>query len=415
MRDGTGLGARAKTGKGFTRARRGACETRVKSEMKRGIDGLFGVEDSGIKGMCTYESVAELLLIWMVGLLCGLEDPEQVQMFAKGQMKWLRRFMPFEQGIPSVSTLKRILCLIEPKHFAELVAAHSELWAQGHDPQTQGNAGDLAIDGKCLRGASKKKEEHKGLYTLNVAAHRTGVMFSHAIVQEKSNEITAIPELLKLLDIKGATVTIDAAGTQVKIADQIIAQQGQYLLALKGNQGTLCQDVGLYCADPSVLPADTHSDTSFGHGRIEERTARVYEDLDWLKKIHPQWSHIQAIVRVEGCVTDKKNGKTTIETRYYISSQKGTAEDLGKKARRHWTVEKNHWILDVIFREDTSRYQKNAAINLSLLRKMTLNLLLLQRPPEDSKDKEKPRRFKIMRYKAHNDEAYREALLAPVL
>lgn len=210
----------------------------------------------------------------------------------------------------------------------------------------------------------------------------------------KSNEITAIPELLAMIDIHGAIITIDAMGTQTEIARHIIKSGGDYVLALKGNQGSLHADVATWFADPGLAGiSKTHRSVDDGHGRIEERTA-LAADTGWLAKRHPNWSKLTSIVAVKARRTNKKSGAVSCETRLYISSLPPDPEALAAAIRAHWSIENNlHWVLDVSFNEDQCRIRKDhAPQNLAIIRRIALNML----KNEPSKMPIKQKRLKAM-------------------
>jgi predicted transposase YbfD/YdcC len=195
-------------------------------------------------------------------------------------------------------------------------------------------------------------------------------------VDDKSNEITAIPKLLTQLDITGSVVTLDAMGCQTAIAQQIIDKKADYLFSLKGKQGTLHQDVKLVFESSNTSPAIVHENYDEGHGRFETRSVRVTSDIEWLTKNHPQWSKLTSIIAVTACRELK--GKTTEETRYFISSLNASdPERLGQIVRAHWGIENNlHWVLDHAFREDEQRMRAgNSDANMAVMRHIALNLL----------------------------------------
>lgn len=215
-------------------------------------------------------------------------------------------------------------------------------------------------------------------------------MIGQRCVDGKSNEITAIPQLLETLAIKGTIVTIDAMGTQKAIAQAILSKKADYVLALKGNQSAICNDVRLFLADQELAKTcDVFSTLDSGHGRIEERTRRATQDIAWLKGRHPDWQGLRGIAAVSSTRTDKKSGKTTMETRFYLSSLPAKACELLAATRAHWSIENNlHWMLDVVFGEDFCQTaKKNATLNLGAVRKAALGLLKRQPTPMPIKRK----------------------------
>ena len=232
----------------------------------------------------------------------------------------------------------------------------------------------IAIDGKCLRRSIDKTSNKAAIYIVSAWSRQNSLVLGQVKVNDKSNEITAIPELLTRLDIAGAVITIDAMGCQKKIAEQIVQQKGDYVLSLKGNHGLLLEDVTTYF-ESSISPEAAIQTIDGGHGRIETRTLRVSDELDWLEKEH-SWTGLKSIL----AVTAKREvgKKVTKETRYFISSL--SADDPGKlehAVRAHWSIENNlHWVLDVAFDEDSKRTRKGySAANLAVTRNIALNLI----------------------------------------
>jgi len=259
------------------------------------LDHIKTLEDRRIVGMITYP-LDEVLLTVLVGLLCRVEDFEEIEMVCKAQLGWFRRFLPFEAGI--AQTQRRVLRTLAPRTLENAFTS----WVSSLQATIRGV---VAIDGK-------------------------------------SNETTAIPDVLNMLEISGAIVTIDAIGTQTAIAAQIIKKKANYLLALKGNQKTLHDDVVDFFSDPALAAAGAIcTDTAFGHGRIEERTCRAVPAEGWLVARHPKWKNLCSIAEVTVQRTIKKTGKTSGETRYYISSLAANPEIILAASRSHWSVENN--------------------------------------------------------------------------
>jgi predicted transposase YbfD/YdcC len=318
--------------------------------------------------MLTYPLV-ELLFAALVGSLCRMEEWDEIVYFAEENLDWLRRFFPYANGVASQKTFRGVLSRIDQKAFAAAFAAWAGQWSRG---------GVIAIDGKTLRGTGKSGEAKSALHLLNAFAHDCGMALGQQPVDGKSNEITAIPAFLESLALEGAIVTIDAMGTQKNIAAAIIKEKADYVLALKGNQCSLHDDVRRFFADP-VLTKDcrVHKETDAGHGRIEERACVAADATQWLRDLHPEWTNLQSIAAITAMRADKKTGKTSSETRFYITSLPPDPDHLLHITRAHWSVEnKLHWTLDVIFREDRCRIRKDhAPANLALIRKIALNLL----------------------------------------
>jgi len=353
------------------------------------------VPDPRIIGMVSYP-LEEILLVALVGTLCRMEDWDEIVYFAEEQQEWFRRFLGFENGIASAKTFRTVFRALDHVAFSEAFAAWASDW---------GGSGVIAIDGKTLRG-SKDGEAGQAQHVLNAFAHESGLVLGQQSVDGKSNEITAIPAFLESLALEGAIVTMDAMGCQKDVAAGIVEKKANYVLALKGNQGLLHEDVRLFFDDPEVSECLLSSTLDAGHGRIEERTCRATDDIAWLRKRHPDWNSLRSIAAVTCVRTNKKTGQATSETRFYITSLPPEPKRLLDASRAHWSVENNlHWTLDVTFREDACRTRKdNAPLNLSLIRKAAINLI--------KQDKTCKLPLKRKRLKAAMDPEYRAALIS---
>lgn len=361
------------------------------------LDHIKAVEDHRVPGMTTYP-LDEVLLTILAGLLCWMEDFDEIAMFGEEQLDWLRRFLPFRNGVAPAQTLRRVLRALDPKALAGAFSS----WVASLQAKV---SGVIAIDGKTLRGTKKDKSGAGALHLVSAYAHEAGLVLAARAVETKGNEITAIPQLLDLLAIEGAIVTIDAIGTQKTIARKVVDKDADYVLALKENQGSLYRDVADFFADPALASACPECrQTDVGHGRIEEREARA-ADAAWLAERHPQWAGLRSIAAITATRTDKKTGQTSTETRFYISSLPPDPTRILGACRSHWSIENNlHWQLDVTFREDECRTRKDhAATNLAMMRHATLNLLT--REPSNIPVKRK-------RLKAAINPQFRTALLA---
>lgn len=332
------------------------------------VSWLAVVPDPRLPNMTRYP-LSEILFSTLIGMLCRMEEWDDIVCFSEENLDWLRQFFPYEEGVASASTFRTVFSRIDQSAFAAAFSAWAEQWGDG---------GVVAIDGKTLRGTGKKG----ALHLLNAYAHEHGMVLGQQPVDGKSNEITAIPEFLESLVLRGAIVTVDAMGAQKNIAATILAQEADYVLALKGNQSSLHDDVREFFADPALTETcSVHRTVDAGHGRIEERCCRAVDATTWLCERHPSWEGLRSIVAVTSRRTSKKTGESSSETRFYISSLAPEAERLLQLTRAHWSIENNlHWTLDVTFREDLCRTRKNhAAANLSLIRKTALNLLKLNK------------------------------------
>jgi predicted transposase YbfD/YdcC len=256
----------------------------------------------------------------------------------------------------------------------------------------------IAIDGKCLRGSIDRASNKAAIYMVSAWAQKNHLVLGQQKVDDKSNEITAIPKLLLQLDIAGAVVTIDAMGCQTKIAKQIINQKADYVLSLKGNQGELHDDVVTYF-ESDLSPEIGNENYDGGHGRIETRTIRATADIQWLQDRHPKWAGLKSIIAVSA--KRELRNKVEEETRYFISSLDATdPQKLGNIVRAHWSIENNlHWVLDQAFNEDSHRARMGcSAANMAIMRHITLNLL--------KAEKSVKRGIKIKRLKAGWNKSY---------
>ena len=330
---------------------------------------MHPLEDYRVPGMVTYP-LDEILLATLVGILCDGEDWDDVAYFAEEHMEWLRRWLPYADGVPSPRTFRDVFSALDSTAFAACFAA----WVGSLTGHIRGV---VAIDGKTARGSKRDASGKDALHVVSAFAHEAGLVLCQRRVRDKSNEITAIPELLEMLALEGAIVTIDAMGTQKDIAAKIVEKGADYVLALKGNQGNLHKDVRLFFEERSSEVAwNVHETTDGGHGRIDIRICTATDDIGWLLAFHPDWPGLRSIVRVEATRFDKKYKTESKETRYHISSLPPDAEELLAAIRAHWSVEMMHWSLDVTLREDANRTRKDhAAANLNIIRHAAFNLL----------------------------------------
>jgi predicted transposase YbfD/YdcC len=293
-------------------------------------------------------------------------------MFGDEKLDFLRKYFPFVSGIPCKNTFARVCASVEPEQFrACFLAWTASLQAMPEEV--------IAIDGKTLRNSADTDAQTAAIHMVSAFGAESRLVLAQQKVTEKSNEITAIPALLDLLDIKGHTVTIDAMGCQRNIAKKIQDLGGHYLLALKGNQGTLNDAVRLFLQTLAAKPgsaaiSDTYSQADAGHGRVEQRTCIVSDQLDWLEQ-KPQWSGLKSVAMIEE--TREVNGKISCERRFFISSLPANAQQMATAVRAHWAIENAlHWTLDVVFNEDQSRVRKDhAPQNMAIVRHVVLNML----------------------------------------
>jgi predicted transposase YbfD/YdcC len=333
---------------------------------------MEAVPDHRITGMVTYP-LNEILLATLVGVVCGADDWDGVEEVAQGALAWLCGYLPFTHGVPTAQTFRKVFRLLDSKALERSFAA----WAQTlHQKSETGETGVVAIDGKTLRG-SRQGDGSGALHLVSAYACEAGLVLAQRAVDQKSNEIKAIPELLDLLSLDGAIVTIDAMGAQKEIAAKIIDKGGDYVLALKGNQTSLHEDAKLFFADDVLTTSCArHSNIDAGHGRIEARTC-LAADAAWLTERHPAWKGLRSIAAITAQRTDKKTGATSVETRLFLSSLAPDPKVILTAARSHWSIENSlHWTLDVTFDEDRCRTRKdNSALALGVVRHAALNLL----------------------------------------
>ena len=332
--------------------------------------------------------LVDTLLIALLAMLCDCDDADEIADWAALHEPWLGEWFELKHGTPSQDTLLRLFAALNPQTFTQALMS----WLSSLRPLA---AKHIAIDGKTLRGSLSAAKGCKAIHIVNAWLREAGLVLGQVKTNEKSNEITAIPELLALLDIDGCTVSMDAAGCHRAIAAQIIEKKGDYLLAVKENQPTLHRDLQRLFAEaenqrrrsrdelarPDVATA-RHTDG--GHGRIEERVVSVCHQLDWLTTAQ-QWKGLRGAVLIESTTTNQVTGRVTSERRYYITSDATLSPERAMELTRgHWTVESSlHWVLDVVFGEDRSRVRmRRAAENFGALRRLALSLLTAAPPPK---------------------------------
>jgi predicted transposase YbfD/YdcC len=320
--------------------------------------------------------LSEVLLLVVCGTIAACDDFDDIVAWGRHHLDFLRRFSPFHHGIPCQRWLRTLLNRLDPilfkRCFEGWVAA---MWPDRPD--------FIAIDGKTARRTHDKRKGVKALHTLSAYATTTRLVLAQRCVPEKTNEITAIPELLDDLadngQLKGALVTIDAMGCQVEIADKIVEHKADYLLALKGNQPTLEADVADYFRTAPQAELISKTTVEKGHGRIETRTFTASARVDWIKSERsypgaPRFANIKTILKVED--RTEHADKCTRDTRFFICSAPRDIERLASAARGHWGVESMHWLLDCTFAEDLSRYRSgHGAKNMAVVRRFALGLV----------------------------------------
>lgn len=322
--------------------------------------------------------LVDLLVIVLLGVICGCETWIDIEDYVRAKYEWLKGFLELPGGIPSNDTYRRLMERIRTEKL-------EEIYRQWVLPYVGGCIGKhVAIDGKTICAASNNRQSHEEteegkLHIISAWVREDGISLGQVKTDEKSNEITAIPKMLETLDIKGATVTIDAMGCQVEIAGKIVDQGAVYMLALKKNQPSLYESVEEYFKWARTEPTEKkqikeYSYEEHEHGRHIHRKIEVCNDVSWIETVR-EWKQLSSII----CVTRKgeREGRQTEETAYYISSREWEAKDAAKCIQGHWSIENNlHWSLDTAFNEDESQiFRGNAQVNLNIVRKIAQGLL----------------------------------------
>ncbi len=373
----------------------------VSESYESSINDFFGsLTDPRKTGMVRHQ-LMDIITIAVCAVICGANDWVGVATFAKAQELWLRQFLSLPNGIPSHDTFNALFNRINAEEFQSCFSQ----WMAHLFEHSEGKV--ISIDGKRLRRSYDKNSDKAAIHMVSAWVSENRAVLGQVKTDDKSNEITAIPKLLKLLDIKGCIITIDAMGCQRKIAKQIIDAQGDYVLALKGNQSSLHDDIRLYFETAIAnnfkeIAHSYHEDTDAGHGRIEIRRCWVINEIEWLQKSH-QWPGMSSIVMIES--ERHLNDGISVEHRFYISSLLDDAQKFNRVVRLHWGIENQlHWTLDVTFNEDQSRLRTgHGAENFAVIRHVAVSLL--------SQDKSSRIGIANRRIKAATDQEYRLNLL----
>jgi predicted transposase YbfD/YdcC len=314
----------------------------------------------------------EVLLLALLAVLAGAETFTDIARFGEKKLPLLRRFRPFKDGTPPHDRIGEIFAALDAEQFRRCFVA----WVAS---VTGLPSGVIAIDGKTVRRSGGKKDSKTPIHMVSAFAARQRLVLGQVKVADKSNEIIAIPKLLSMLAIDGAIVTIDAMGCQREIAKAILDKKADYVLALKGNQGSLREDVEVFVAEQKAkgfvdgeVTQDTTTDAD--HGRIETRTTTVIHDVGWLQERHA-WPGLKAVVVVDS--SREINGKAEHETRFYLTSLTMIAALLGPVVRSHWAIENSlHWVMDMVFRDDECRVRSDhAPANFTTIKHIAHNLL----------------------------------------
>ncbi len=331
--------------------------------------------------------LGDVIAISLFATLARCDDVKDVYYWAEANEETLREYLELPNGIPGYDTIRRVLALVEPSVLDSFLQKWNELLNSGEREKLRKI---LAIDGKTQRGNATSKQKPNHIVS---AVDENGICYGQETVSAKSNEITAIPKLLSRLNVKGHIVTIDAMGTQTAIASRIKEKHGDYVLGLKGNQRALFDDVKAYFADEELLKkCDYTSNTEKARGGIEKREYWITSDVGWLAN-RESWLGLKTIGMTRNTIS--KNGNTTVEERFFISSLDKDVKEFSRAVRGHWVVESFHWHLDVTFREDNCQIvDKRAALNLNILRKFAI--AILKNVEMGKRDSMKTKRFKVM-------------------
>jgi len=339
--------------------------------------------------------LTEIMFLVISAVISNAEDWCSISTFGKSQLEWLRTFFPYKNGTPSHDILGTLFASIDTEKFNECFIE----WIKSEQDIVEGDI--IAIDGKRLRGSYDNGSSKAAIHMVSAFAAEHGICLGQKITDTKSNEITAIPKLLDILELKGCTVTIDAMGCQKEIVKQLRQKKADYVIAVKENQKELFEQIKKIF---EINNGTTSTEIDSGHGRIETRKCTVVDQLKFLD-IEDQWEGLKSVVRIDTERIDKINNKTQSETRYYISSCSADAQRLNYIVRKHWSIENQlHWVLDVTFKEDDSRRRlRNSAANFNIILKTAMAIL--------KKDNDKKTSLAKKRYKAALDRNYRDIIL----
>ncbi|WP_392344739.1 ISAs1 family transposase [Pseudoalteromonas prydzensis] len=323
---------------------------------------------------CKKHELIDILLLAISAVISGAQGWEDIEDFGHLKLDWLKRYGAFNAGIPRHDTIARVICRLK----SDEIEHAFQSWISSLIETT--GADIIAMDGKTARRSFTTKDRKSALHTVSAWSCQHQLVLGQTAVDSKTNEITAIPELLTMLDIENSIITLDAMGCQQEIAKQIIKQKADYILALKGNHSGMQSELEAWWhkSEREGLTNsnyDKHTEISSGHGRIETRVCQqLLIDKSWLDKIY-QWSGLKSVIQVTAEVHDKSSGTDTIETRWYISSLALGAEQALNAVRSHWQVESMHWMLDMNFREDESRIRKKRGpLVFNVMRKIAMAL-----------------------------------------
>ena len=352
---------------------------------------------------CKKHNLLDILLLAISAVMSGSEGWEDIENFGHIKLDWLRQYRPFEAGIPRHDTIARVICRLK----ADEIEQAFQAWISSLVKNTGCDV--IAVDGKTARRSFSTKDRKNALHTVSAWSCQHQLVLGQVAVDTKTNEITAIPELLTMLDIENSIITLDAMGCQKEIAKQIVEQKADYILALKGNHSGMQSELEAWWhkCQREGFTTDTYDEytvTDSGHGRIETRTCQqLLINKKWLNKKY-QWIGLKSIIKVTSDIYDKSTENETTETRWYISSLNLNAEQSQNAVRNHWQVESMHWMLDMTFREDESRIRKaRGPLAFNVMRKIAMALF--------KQDRTKSASIAAKKKMAGLDDKYRSTLL----
>lgn len=336
------------------------------------------------KGHFVYP-LQEIMFLAVSSSICGITDWDEMEMFGNEQISWFRKFYLFKNGIPSHDTISRLFARLCPKEFCGIFTEWVQSIRKNIDKEV------IAIDGKMVRGSAQPSKGIKSLYFVSAYAAENELVLCQEVTEEKSNEIIAVPKLLDMIDCKGTIITVDALNCQKQIAQKVIEKEADYIFALKNNHKALYAQV--IDRFDKQMPDSEDVTQDLGHGRIDKRSCKVIDKIDFVDA-SAGWKSMKSIIKIDSERFIKATGEIQKETRYYISSLTADAVLINKSVRNHWMIEnKLHWMLDVNFKEDASRKRKdNSTQNYGMVCKIALNMLKTR----NFKGSIKKRRFKAL-------------------